>query len=172
MEGAFRSFNIGKEKVPQQQAVSNSDDDMLDTANDDDESTSSSLEDELLLTDKERAERKVMLELVFGKSHYDVVEAKLQEWIRRTAREATTTSVTVNHIPSICLDDMHLPSAATWNTYENTKSKGVLRYNNNRAWFRQRSNSLPTDVSVCSKVVNEEVVMEENGKEDEMDMSF
>ena len=174
MEDAFRLFTIGNEKVLNERATtsSNCGEAMKDIVDEEDnESSCSSLEDELLLTDQERAERKVMFELVFGKSHEDVVEAKLQEWIQNSAREATTSPRMTNRQPGVCQDDIHLPSATARDRYKANVDNDQLG-NNSSTRVRQRSNSLPTDIDTSlawSEGAIDEVSMEEN---DGMELSL
>lgn len=98
-------------------------------------SVSSSLEDELsqedrFLSDKEEAERKVMLELVFGPEQgTDVVDAKLADLVRKSITQATKMGST---------DDMEL-DASYQRSIERSASPG-----SSLTGSLKRSSSLPS----------------------------
>ncbi|GKY92812.1 hypothetical protein MPSEU_000250800 [Mayamaea pseudoterrestris] len=99
-------------------------------------SVTSSLDDDLsqedrLLSDKEEAERKVMLELVFGPEteHKDIVDAKLEGLIRKSLQKATTVG---------SVDDMDLETS-----YQRSSDAGTVSSLGTTSSMK-RSSSLPS----------------------------
>jgi len=91
---AFSSIDIGKGESGGEEEDADSSQAVVDDEGYEEYSTSSSLEDEddgdmKLLSDKEQAERKVMLDMVFGPKAKDPVDYKLQNMIRETLQKAT-----------------------------------------------------------------------------------
>ena len=113
---------------------------------DDDNSLTSDSEDEQLMSDAEKAQRKVMLQLVYGsnkpKPRVDPVDAKVERMIRESLQKAVSTST----ITPTTQDDMAIETS--YNT--STPFAPALRVNDFppgcNGVRRQRSNSLPMEL--------------------------